>query len=293
MIYRIYGQKDATIYEEDLRTSQNTGVDEILEVTKFFDADFQLTPIGNSRILSRFDITAFSQSIVDGDVSANANFYLNLTSTEQSEVRSEYDLFVYPLYETWSEGIGQYYYNPKVTDAVSWLYKDGVNAWSVGDASTFNETVIPKIPTTGIVLYEGFATSSTGSAYLTESINDVNGNEPTAFVENNMLIISASNYSGTTLVFPIQLDETKTYGIQFQINPQSFDTIDFKIKDPSGALKTDDDYSGMISLITVPVTQSFEITSTDAGDYELRFAFFDNQGPFSTNTIHLKLLFFK
>ena len=29
MIYRIYGHKDATIYEENLRKEQNTGEDEI------------------------------------------------------------------------------------------------------------------------------------------------------------------------------------------------------------------------------------------------------------------------
>ena len=39
MIYRIYGQKDTTIYEQNARKDQNTGKDEILEVTKFYDDD--------------------------------------------------------------------------------------------------------------------------------------------------------------------------------------------------------------------------------------------------------------
>ncbi len=36
MIYRIYGQKDSTIYENSTRKAQNTGLDEILEVSKIF-----------------------------------------------------------------------------------------------------------------------------------------------------------------------------------------------------------------------------------------------------------------
>ena len=47
MIYRIYGQKDATIYEQTNRTAQNTGADEILEVTKFYDEDTDSIWIGN------------------------------------------------------------------------------------------------------------------------------------------------------------------------------------------------------------------------------------------------------
>ena len=41
MIYRIYGEKDTTIYELNTRKTQNTGLDEVLEVTKFFDEDTQ------------------------------------------------------------------------------------------------------------------------------------------------------------------------------------------------------------------------------------------------------------
>ena len=46
MIYRIYPQKDATIYEDNVRKSQNTGKDEILEVGKFYDTD-DTTLLGN------------------------------------------------------------------------------------------------------------------------------------------------------------------------------------------------------------------------------------------------------
>ena len=72
MIYRIYGEKDTTIYELNNRKAQNTGLDEVLEVTKFFDEDTHTIHTGNSRILTKFDLSALSQSIVDGDISADA-----------------------------------------------------------------------------------------------------------------------------------------------------------------------------------------------------------------------------
>ena len=80
MIYRIYGQKDSTIYEQDARRAQNTGADEILEVTKFYDEDTNEVLIGNSRILTQFDITSISESISNGDIS---DLFFNLQIFEQ------------------------------------------------------------------------------------------------------------------------------------------------------------------------------------------------------------------
>ena len=50
MIYRIYPNKDNTIYENDKLKLQNTGKDQILEIAKFYNLD-NTTLLGNSRIL--------------------------------------------------------------------------------------------------------------------------------------------------------------------------------------------------------------------------------------------------
>lgn len=132
MIYRIYGQKDTTIYEQTTRRAQNTGIDEILEVTKFYDEETEETFIGNSRILVQFDITSISESISSGEISSSAKFYLNLSSTEQNEVQSEYQLDVRQVSQSWSEGIGQYYYNPIVTNGCSWQFRTNDDRWATG-----------------------------------------------------------------------------------------------------------------------------------------------------------------
>jgi hypothetical protein len=132
MIYRIYAQKDTTVYEQNARKSQNTGKDEILEVTKFYDEFQNTTLIGNSRILTQFDITVLSESIANGNISSNCKFYFNLTAAEHTEVQSEYQLDIYQVSQSWSEGIGQYYYNPIVTNGCSWEYRTNDNKWSTG-----------------------------------------------------------------------------------------------------------------------------------------------------------------
>lgn len=157
MIYRIYGQKDSTIYEQDTRRAQNTGADEILEVTKFYDEDTSEVLIGNSRILTQFDITSISESISNGDISSNCKFYLNLTSTEQNEVQSEYQLDVYPVSQSWSEGIGQYYYSPVVTDGVSWQYRND-SLWTTGSFQS---------GTTGSYIF-----NAGGGTWYTSSVNN-------------------------------------------------------------------------------------------------------------------------
>jgi len=283
MIYRIYGEKDTTIYEENARKTQNTGLDEVLEVTKFFDEDTQTIHIGNSRILTKFDLSEISSSIVSGDIPTNAVYQLNLTSTEPNEVLTSYDLEVYPISQSWAEGSGQFFDSPIISNGCSWQRRDSQNLWGVTGTQVLNGVVQETRPTKGVVLYEGF-TDGSGSAHITESINDFNGNAPFTLLQNNKLIVSASNFAGTTLVFPAYLLNTVNYGIQFQIDPASFDDVAFRIKTPSGVLKTEGDYAGMVGAITASSTQSFDLTATETGDHELRFTFFDGSGDGTTTT---------
>ena len=283
MIYRIYGQKDTTIYELNTRKAQNTGLDEVLEITKFFDEESNTVFVGNSRILTQFDLTDISQSIVVGDIPTSSKYQMNLTCVEASEVESEYTLEVYPVSESWSEGPGQLFNTPVNTNGCSWERRNSDNLWGVGSVSILNGTNVETTPKSGVVLYESFADGS-GSAHLTESINDFNGNAPFASIVNEQLVISASNFAGTTLVFPAYLQTGFTYGVQFQIDPNSFDDVTFRIKDPNGVLKNQGDYEGMVGAITASSTQSFDLGATVTGEHELRFTFFDGSGDGSSTT---------
>tara|TARA_B100000497_G_scaffold127135_1_gene167940 strand:+ start:2540 stop:4555 length:2016 start_codon:yes stop_codon:yes gene_type:complete len=280
MIYRIYGQKDTTIYELTTRKAQNTGLDEILEVSKVYEEGILM---GNTRILSKFDLTEISKSIVANEIPSTATYQLNLTSVKEDEVLSQYELEIYPISQSWSEGIGQYNDSPNDFNGSSWERREGNLLWNVDETQIFNGKAVQQAPKSGVVLYEGF-TEGSGSAKLIDKINDFNGNEPFTLIENEKLIISASNYAGATLVFPAYLQNGINYGVQFQIDPSSFDDVTFRIKDPNGVLKTEGDYSGMVGAITASSTQSFDLLSTDDGVHELQFTFFDGSGDGTTTT---------
>ncbi len=117
MIYRIYPQKDTTIYEDSTRKFQNVGKDEVLEVGKFFDTD-DTTLIGNSRILIQFDLSAISQSVASGVISGSVKYYLNLISSDEREIPSEYNLYVYPISQSWDEGLGSLPDRPDLTELI-------------------------------------------------------------------------------------------------------------------------------------------------------------------------------
>ena len=283
MIYRIYGQKDTTIYEQNNRNNQNTGKDEILEITKFYDEDSNNVWVGNSRVLTQFDLAPISQSIVGGEISGSIKYYLNLTSVAENEVQSEYDLDIFPVSQSWAEGSGKYHYTPVSTDGCSWKSRDGISNWNATSASVFNGFRKIDIPTEGLVLSQTF-TNGTGSTFLTESINDISGNSPFMFVENERLVISASNFAGTTLVFPLELENSLNYKVQFQIDPKDFTDVQFRIENPNGLIQNEDSYANMVGNITTPSTQSFLITAASSGQYNLRFTFFDNDGTSSSTT---------
>ena len=176
-----------------------------------------------------------------------------------------------------------YNYTPTTKDGCSWKYKSGTQTWNADSASVFNGQVLVLEPEEGLVLSQTF-TNGTGSTFLTESINDINGNSPFMFVENERLIISASNFSGTTLIFPLQLEASTNYGVQFQIDPKDYTDVQFRIENPAGAIQNEDNYTDMVGNITTASTQSFDLTSVNAGEYKLRFTFFDNDGKSGSTT---------
>ena len=123
MFYSIFPEKDATLYE--VSSSQNTGLDEVLELQNTQAQAAGATVPYNSRILMQFDVSTVSKSIADGDINSNAKFYLRLYTTKVEEIPLSYSLETYPVSQSWQMGTGRYYNFPKTTDGVSWKYRNG------------------------------------------------------------------------------------------------------------------------------------------------------------------------
>jgi hypothetical protein len=118
MIYTLYAQKDATIYEKS--ETKNTGLDSVLELTHEYNG----TSKYNSRVLLKFDTAPLQEKINSGKIPlSTAKYYLALRSTEVREIPQEYTVYAYPLSSSWTNGTGRYYNTPVTTDGVSWKYR--------------------------------------------------------------------------------------------------------------------------------------------------------------------------
>tara|TARA_B100000497_G_scaffold128124_1_gene173664 strand:+ start:7002 stop:8099 length:1098 start_codon:yes stop_codon:yes gene_type:complete len=140
-MYKIlYPRRDSTIYEKD--PNKNTGVDEILELTKFtvgephddvLDENASWDKNYSSRILLDFDVSGLTN--VD---TGSAQYYLSLISTESEALPVEYTIKAFPIAENWLNGNGHYNSDPEIRNGVSWYFVDNYQdqtAWDSGSGT--------------------------------------------------------------------------------------------------------------------------------------------------------------
>ena len=151
-MYRIfYAEKDTTLYEK--YPKQNTGIDQILELTKITSGS-KLNGIVqanqyNTRFLIDFgsQITTLSSSIVTGDIpkvaahAKSASVYLSLKAADASDLLQEYTIKAFPVSESWTNGTGNYADEPRQQYGASWYYRtsdDTADYWMSGSAPSHN-----------------------------------------------------------------------------------------------------------------------------------------------------------
>jgi hypothetical protein len=131
MIYTIYAQKDATIYEKT--EHQNTGLDQLVELSHLYEGTSGSGKIYNSRILMKFDMDDIEQKVNSGKISQNAKYYLSLKTVDSREIPQEYTVYAYPVSSSWINGTGKFYNKPITTDGVSWTYRTSKNVGVMWD----------------------------------------------------------------------------------------------------------------------------------------------------------------
>ena len=277
MIYRIYPNKDATLYEDTPRKVQNTGKDEILEIGKFYDTD-NTTLLGNSRALLHFDLTSISQSIVSGDITS-PQYRLRLENIENREIQSNYNLYVYPLYEGFTEGIGSEADTPHNTTHVSWVSRSLSDIWNTSNATVDRPTNPDLIPS--LQAYYDFK-ASIGNFELVEPIKGVTGTSPKLIVSGAKMVMSSSDYSGGTANLSASLESGSIYNIDFDFNRGTLSGVEFNVIDPSG-YELNDTITGFQESLVSTATYNMSFTASLSGVYKLQFTFFDNNGSDGSN----------
>ena len=113
----ITASKDASIYSH--QPFQNTGLDEILEVSKVYYGNIKDV----SRALIKFDFDVISNKIAANQLEIN-EVRLILKETESTEIPLRYDIEAYPISGSWEMGIGTRFDNI-TTAGVVWRYREG------------------------------------------------------------------------------------------------------------------------------------------------------------------------
>ena len=119
MIYSIFAQRDATIYEKSI--DMNTGIDSMLEISH--ESITSGSSIYNTRALLKFDVSNIEANVNLGKISSNAKYYLSLVTADVREIPQEYTIYAYPLSSSWTNGTGRWGNNPITTNGVSWKYR--------------------------------------------------------------------------------------------------------------------------------------------------------------------------
>jgi hypothetical protein len=115
--YFLTASKDASVYLQ--QPNQNTGLDEILEISKVYYGNIKDV----ARSIIKFDVGFLSSSISTGTIGlGSANLILKETQSE--ELPLEYTIYANPLSGSWDMGIGTRFDNVS-TAGVTWNYREG------------------------------------------------------------------------------------------------------------------------------------------------------------------------
>jgi len=170
-MYQLYfAERDTTLYEKF--PDQNTGIDQILELTKVSSGS-KLNGIiqantTNTRILLDFgtQISSITADVSNGKIPPigtginSSSVFLTLKASDASDLPLSYTIKAFPISESWSNGNGTHADIPITTNGASWHYKDAKNpgtVWTTGSAASYNNP--------GVFDNQGGGTWMTGSGY--------------------------------------------------------------------------------------------------------------------------------
>lgn len=126
-VYRIFPEKDTFIFTEV--PTGNAGKDEIIEIGGYSD----IAGTGETnRILIQYSTSEINDVISSKIGAATYSASINLYLADAYEIPVNYDLYAYPIYGSWDNGVGKFGDIPINTTGVSWQYKKAgeSDAWT-------------------------------------------------------------------------------------------------------------------------------------------------------------------
>lgn len=131
-IYKIFPEKDSTIYSEF--PTKNAGIDEIIEIGAYQGIDGNYYVSRGLIKFSQSDINNVLNNIVSGSFSV----FLRLFLANLQETPSEFTIFTYPISQSWEMGLGRSSNSPITTEGVSWVSRSLSNKWNNTGSTYYN-----------------------------------------------------------------------------------------------------------------------------------------------------------
>ena len=126
-VYKIFPEQSSTLYS--YYPTLNAGLDEILEVSTYesIESTYQV-----SRALLQFPSSEIADILSTKVGTASFKAHLRTLIAHTSEIPTNFDLYCYPVAESWNPGTGRLSNSPITTDGVSWQYRvsSGSSAWT-------------------------------------------------------------------------------------------------------------------------------------------------------------------
>ena len=207
-IYKIFPEKDATLYTEF--PNKNTGLDQIIEASTYqANATAQV-----SRYLIKFPTSQIAEMYNDKITNGEYKAYLRNFNAVVTGLNLDQKLEFYPVSGNWGMGTGKYNDSPIVTNGTSWNWLDysGSTEWP---SSGFSPYVTASFNTS----LEGGGNWYTGSNL---TLDPVTQSQPFTYADTKDILVDVSKTVETWYSYSLD-------------NNNGFANQGFLVKQPSGS----------------------------------------------------------
>jgi hypothetical protein len=201
-VYKIFPSKDTTIYTD--YNTLNAGLDSILDLSK--NAPYLYPSSSTSRILMQFDNADISDAL--SKAGANYTASLKLYNANVEGIPTNFNIDIFPLYESWDMGTGRFNNIPETEDGASWKFRSAnqTNAWALSGAGVASSYVTGNDG--GAAWYTAYKVTQSFDYFSTKDIN--------ANVTSTVVAWAASTISNNGFIIKNTSDSSFEFNFNYQ-----------------------------------------------------------------------------
>ena len=262
MNFFVYPSKDTTISKNINERELSFGTSEILEIKNSFSEG---SGHSLSRILMEFDMPLNKDNYVK--YNKDLKIFLELKITESEDVSSDIQLQVFPLTESWLEGIGRGFDVDPVYGPANWIYRNHEDKWtnSVVNGGPSNYETIKECSSETIHSIDSNFIFSHKTSDISVDITPIAMRWILGDIPNNGLVIKLKDESTNAP----EVGSIKFYSKDTNTIYSPF--LRFSYVDSVNLLEPQQPNESMINTIsgTLSGTLGYEKPNTDLLDYEI------------------------